>query len=421
MIHSILLGLALLQDPPAAKPPDPAVLDALVNKTNALAAFVAEYEARSAGKDEPTVVRILYRAPDDAKIVLGTEGIYRIHDGFLDVRVNRSGEPPVAAHVELEKPMVGRSARLASAMRAEFPAAAESKGSEGSPGVRFDLSVPTAPGPTGKSLQFTAAYSHSNPVLFGWLQELAREPATSADGDRLVFVEPFGSEGIQYTLSTDTGFIEKVESSLAGTTSRFELMKLDLAPKLADADFDLPARPADAVDASASFAERFHQVQTQLLRRDIFRRVARLVAAKEIVWDQASRERLARVLDVIHADAWMLENELWLVEMRRRMDEFSGWLRERLRDPSLADDASRKKLEDSVVEWRRTLPLSAAAGIDQRFAKLQIEADVTEDAALRKDFLEIERAAVWKTMQSALVEPLLRDFEQKIEQARLGK
>lgn len=419
MLHPILLALALPQDSPVAKPPDPAVLEALVRKTNAFTAFVAEYEARASGKDEITAVRILYRAPGDAKIVLGAGGIYRIHGGVLDVRVDRPGEPPVAARVELEQPMVERSAHLASAMRAEFPVPSESKTSEGSPGVRFDLSMSSTP--DSRSLQFTAAYSRSSPVLLGWLQDLATEPATPGEGDRLVFADPSGIEGIRFTLSTDTGFVEKVESSLAEATSSFQLVKLDLAPKLSDADFDIPARPADAVDASASFAERFHHVQTQILRNDVFRRVARLVASKEIVWDQPARERLARVLDVVHADAWRLENEVWVAEMRRRMDDFSSWLRERLRDPALADDASRKKLEDSVAEWRRALPLSAESGIDSRFAKLKIEADVVEDAALRKDFLEIERAAVWKTMQSALVEPLLLDFEQKIEQARLGK
>ncbi|MFN0006841.1 MAG: hypothetical protein ACKVXR_02950 [Planctomycetota bacterium] len=408
-----------LQDPPAAEPPDPSVLDALVRKTNLLTAFVAEYEASGTGKESATLVRILYRAPGDAKIVLGAEGIFRIHDGFLDVRIDRPGEPPVAARVELEQPMVQRSARLAAAMRAEFPVADESKRPEGSPGVRFDLSMSSTP--DSKSLQFTASYSRSNPVLLGWLQDLASERATPGVGDRLVFADPFGSEGIRYTLSTDSGFIEKVESSLAGATSSFTLVKLDLAPKLANADFDLPARPADSVDASASFAERFHEIQTQLIRADVFRRVAQLVASKEIAWDQPARERLARVLDVVHADAWRLENEVWVSEMRRRMDEFSGWLREKLRDPELVDEASRKKLEDSVVEWRRALPASAAAGIDERFARLQIEAKVVEDEAMRKDFREIERAAVWKTMQSALVEPLLREFDQKIEQARLGK
>jgi hypothetical protein len=415
------LVLALAQDPPAAKPPDPAVLDALARKTNALAAFVADYEARAGEKGEPTAVRVLYRAPGDAKIVLGKEAVYRIHGGFLDVRLARAGEPPVAARVEMEKPMVERSARLAAAIRAEFPSAAESKDSTGSPGVRFDLAISGDPGSNAKSLQFTASYSRSNPVRLGWLQDLASEPAASAGGDRLLFAEPFGNEGIYYPLSTDTGFLEKVESRQAGGVSSFQLVKLDLAPKLSDADFDLPARPADALDASASFAERFHQVQTDLLRRDLFGRIARLVASKELAWDPAARDRLGRVLEVLHADAWTLESAVWTGEMRRRMDEFAGWLREKLRDPALAADAARKQLEESVAEWRRSLPISAAAGIDARLAKLEIAADVVEDEALRKDFLWIERAAVGKTLEKALVEPLLRDFDQKIEQARLGK
>jgi len=415
LIHALLSVLALGQGTPAAKPPDPALLDELAGRTNALPAFVAEYQARAAGQEEPTSVRILYRAPDHAKIVFGEEAIYRIHGGFLDVRAKRPGEAPTAARVEIEKPIRERFEHLATAMRAEFPAAADSWKSGGKPGVRFDLSL------SGKSLQFAASYHFPSTVLLGWLRDLAQEPATSAEGDRLVFAEPAGAADTKITLSTKTGFVEKVGMGRAGSASSFELAALDLAPELDDAAFDLPPRPADALDASASFSERLHQVQTQNLRRDVYASIARLVTAKKLAWDIAARSHLARVLEVVHADAWMLENEVWVGEMRRRMDEFSGWLGVRLRDPALSDAPSRKKLEEAVAAWRDNLSASAAAGLEPRLAELAIGSDVTDDASLRKDFAEIERAAVEKTLQSALVEPLLRDFEAKIEQARLGK
>jgi hypothetical protein len=421
LIHALLSVLALGQGTPAAKPPDPALLDELVSRTNALSAFVAEYQARAAGQDEPTSVRILYRAPDHAKIVFGEEAIYRIHGGFLDVRSTRRGEAPTAARVPLEKPIRERFERLATAMRAEFPAAADSWKSGGKPGVRFELSLRDAPGSAGKSLQFTASYHLRSTVLLGWLRDLANEPASSSEGDRLVFAEPAGAANTRITLSTATGFVEKVEMGPAGGASSFELAAIDLSPELDDAAFDLPPRPADALDASASFSERLQQVQTQHHRRDALASIARLVADRKLEWDPASRSHLARVLEVIHADAWMLENEVWVGEMRRRMDEFSAWLRERLRDPALADAAPRKQLEEAVAAWRTSLPVSAAAGLEQRLAELEIGSDVTDDASLRKDFAEIERAAVERTLQSALVEPLLREFDLKIEQARLGK
>jgi len=288
------------------------------------------------------------------------------------------------------------------------------------------VAVGEAAGASGKSLQFTASYTRPSPARFGWLQDLARKPASPAAEDRLVFDEPdgdpLGSAGMKITLSTTTGFIEKVEQRQSGgETSSFDLAALDLSPELGDAAFALPQRPADAVDASALFAERLQQLQTQNHRRDVFACIAKLVVAKTIGWDAEARAHLAHVLEVIHADAWKLENEVWIGEMRRRMDEFAAWLRDRLRDPALADAASRGKLEAAVAEWRRSLPLAAGAGLDQRLSELTIDAEVTKDEALRKTFLEIEREAVRKTMSSALVEPLLREFDHKIDQARLGR
>lgn len=425
MFLTAILALAPTQEPPAAKAPDPALFDALVRKTNALPAFVAEYQAHAAGQDAPTTVRVLYRAPDHTKIVFGTEAIFRIHDGFLDVRATKIGAAPMAARIPIEQPILDRYTRLATAMRTEFPAAADAWSSGGKAGVRFDLSVGEAPGSAEKSLQFTASYARPSPVLFGWLQELARKPGFPAEGDRLVFDEPIDepidSGAMKITLSLTTGFIEKVEVRQPGGASSFELAALDLSPELDDEAFDLPQRPADAVDASAIYAERLQQVQTQNHRRDALACVAKLVAEKKIEWDPAARSHLALVLEVIHADSWKLENEVWIGEMRRRMDEFAGWLRDRLRDPALTDAASRGKLEEAVAEWRRSLPLSAGTGLDERLSKLAIGAEVTKDEALRKDFVQIERAAVQKTLQSALVEPLNREFDAKIEQARLGK
>lgn len=425
MILAAILALAPAQESPAARPPDPALLDGLVLKTNALPAFVAEYQAHAAGQDTKTSVRILYRAPDHAKIVFGSESIFRIHDGFLDVRATQPGEAPIAARVAIEKPILDRFTRLATAMSAEFPAAADAWTSGGKAGIRFDLAVGETPGTSAKSLQFTASYARPSPARFGWLEDLARKPGAPSAGDRLVFDEPLDepvdSERMKITLSTSSGFIEMVEVRQPGGAASFNLVALDLSPEIADAAFELPPRPADAVDASAVFAERFQQVQTQNQRKDALACVARLIAEKRIEWDPASRAHLARVLEVIHADAWKLENEVWIGEMRRRMDEFAAWFRDRLRDPELSDDASRKKLEEAVAEWRRSLPLSAATGLDPRLSSLSIDAEVTQDAAMRQDCLAIEREAVRKTMQSALVEPLLRDFDEKIEQARLGK
>ena len=408
----IALVLALLQGTAAPKPPDPALLADLVARTNAVQAFVAEYRARAAGQEEPTVVRVLYGAPDRALIRFGTETTYRIHGGFLDVLGTRPGQPPIAAHVALDQPMRERLARLAAAMRTRFPAAAESWKDAGTAGVRFDLSVRET------ALELTASYVRPSTGLLGWLEELASAPCSPADGGRLVFDR---GAGTRFTLSTATGFVEKVETGAAGGGSAFELAALDLEPALGDDAFALPPRPADALDASASFAERVQQVQTKKHRRDVLTGVARLVAAKELAWDDAAKANLAAVLEVLHADAWMLENEVWASEMRRRMDEFSAWLGERLRDPALSDAASRAKLEESVAEWRKSLPLSAAAGLEQRLSELAVDSDMTPDVKLAQDFAAIERAAVEKTLGTGLVEPLLREFEAKIAQARLGK
>lgn len=413
---STLLLVALAQSPPSATFPDPQLFDALVRTTNALESFSAEYRTRPAGKTEPATIRILYRAPDATKVVVGDRSIFRIQDGFLDARVSRALDKPMIAHLPIAQPILERYRRLAAAMRAEFPACADDWSDAVDAGIRFDLSVGDAAGTPEKTLQLNASYVCPRPARFGWLADLALRPCVPAEGDRLVFEAPPEAGGMRITLSTKTGFLERAEAG--GAT--LELASLDSSPKLDDAAFEIPPPATDAIDASGLFAERVQQVQTKKHRKDALACVARLVAEKKIEWDDAARAHLAKVLETIHGDAWALESATWLADMRNRLSEFTSWFHDRLRDPKLADAASREQLEQAVAQWRRTLPVSAAAALESRQADVRGYGAGTPDEALAKDFLEIERRAVEKSLGTALVDPLLREFDEKIAEARKG-
>lgn len=418
MIFTMMFVSVLAQQAPAAKTADPALFAALIRTTNALPAFVVEYEATVQGQDVPAIIRILYRAPDRAKLVIGDKIVFRIQDGSIDVRSSVASEKPMSAHVPIAKMNHDRFEQVATAMRAEFPACADEWSESGGAGIRFDLSVQDDSNPSTKTLQFMASTASSGSVLFGWLEDLPRKPSSVADVDRLVFEEP---DGLKITLSTRTGFIEKIEQPRPAGMSTFQIASLDLSPEFEETAFDLPPPAADATDASASFAQGLQLIQSRGLRKRAIGCVAKLVADKKIEWGPEVRGRLAKVFDAIHGSAWRLENEVWITEMQRRMGEFAAWFRDRLRDVGLVEPEARKQIEESVTQWRQSLLQSAGSGLDPRLSSLTIESDVIADETLRKDILELEREVVKATLQSALVEPLLRAFDQKIAEARQAR
>ena len=421
MFIAMYLACALAQGVPEAKTaPDAALFDELIRKTNGLHSFVANYRIRPAGQEETGEIRIVYSAPDRAKIEMqtGQRSTVRVMDGFADLRaVSKSGEP-VYAHVPVLGSMRERYDQLTGSIRAELPDIADRWLSGGEAGLWFGMKTTPGAGASEGKFSFTFGYEYPHDSLLLWLGQLAKRTDGRLEGsDHIVFEDP---DGTKLTLSSVTGFIERIEKKKKEGVSSIELVELVTDREVDAIALDLSPPDASATDVSGDFAAQIEQVWTCRLRMSLFRWIAKVVREKGMEWTPEARANVGTVLQELHADALGKEYGAWIAAARKNNEKWEAWVRDRMSRLPVGDSSDRSEIEGKVRDRRERLEESFAHEVESRRSGLGIEVSTVPDDDLRKSLTDLEELAARAAYEEVVREPVLRDFEDRVKNALGG-
>jgi hypothetical protein len=416
MISLLIAACALLQDASPKKAPGAALFDELIRKTNALQSFVAVYRASRPESSERITVRMEYLAPDNMKLDFSGSTIVSMRAGVMDLRSAVAGEPPNFVHVPMAEMASERSLALAAVVHTEFPALAKEWTSTWDCGGQLLLSVSPSADGTAENVDLSLSYACPRKALLGWLETLpAGGAGTSQDDEHVVFPTPAG--GV-VTLNTRSGFVESLAKKNENGEAAFRLESLDVAPKLTAESFAVPAPSAAAIDGSAPFAGRWHEMLTAMGGRRFVGWVSERVADKKLAWDADARVHARKALGVLYTDGIALESQPWMAATQDRVEKFATWLAQRYAALPAGDKAKREEIDATIKEARATLVKTLDQMLENRVAGLNIPEETVPDAELRQSLLELEQGATRSAFAKALHEPAVASFDERIERVK---
>jgi len=390
------------------------VLEQLVERTNGIGAFVAEYLVHSPTQETDQRLTLAYQAPARALIrIRGDEEVFtcRFQDGTIDLRMTPPDGKSAFAHVSASQ-LNARSSDLAAAIRSGLSAISKEWVESYDVLPKFDLQMGPGTSSEAKSISFRLGYESERGALFGWLKSLEKQGSGQQEtADRLAFV----SDGTRLVLSTKTGFVERIERPKEAGLGFLNLETLDVEPSFEESDFDIRPSSPGAEDLSKKFLFEMRGHLTTARRTQVFRRVQSAIDDQTLVWGHETQGGLNNVLVIVHSDELAVRLDDWIVHCRKNIDEFSDWLANALRAPGGTEGASRDELKRAVEERKQLMKTKFDAATEKYRSAFEIPSSAVRDTALRDEFQEIEAAAVGEAFTRVVTDPLNAYFDEKTE------
>jgi hypothetical protein len=421
----MLLSLALLltfapigiQTPEAHAAVEPqdsaeayAILERLIERTNALHSFVAEYRTSvKDGTDGPERLRLVYLAPSMGWLQLEKDGAVvpfcSLSDGVMTMLAEHDGQRSVG-RADLREIMacVGQAEdQLRSTLG--LPERRSYRPS----GVSFMLHAETVAGGPSVDGQLGLSYTPHSRTVLGWLEDLRDEPGLRVDGDRLRVDRP---DGLIVEVSTATGFVERITRAgdedrgifLESLRENVELGPFEtLAPEAVEADQEKSARFSSAMRSETS----------QRARSRMYGHLAAFLERKPGALDPTVREAARSAFRSVHACVLPGPLEAWIERTRSDAGELAETIKVRSRRQS------REELDALADRWEQKL----RQYLDKARSSFVACIDVPQaggDAAFLAEMLEIERQAGAEAFDERVATPLLRYLDELVEEALDG-
>jgi hypothetical protein len=348
MIAPFALACVLSQDS-KAKAPDAAVYDALVRKIDELKSFVAVYKRTSSNNDKVETIRIAYRAPNEVQFNgMGTR--MTAEKGELTVLTSPPGGKGFWARAPAEVLQERRSRALTEAIAAEFAKDLASWAPTLDCGPFLQFKISTIDGGKHDQLGFTMTYDCPREPLFGWIETFkeSSDVTPGSDADHLVMKTPRGSE---VTLSTLTGFVEKMSQKDDRGAQSIVLETLDLHPKFEDSAFASDQQPDGMEDQSGALGSKIGRGVTHLLEQQFAAWLSTRVSSGMFRWDADAREHARRVLEALFSESIASDNEAWQSVTKAWIGTFGESLRQKYHDAGKGSDAIAA-IEGTIRERR---------------------------------------------------------------------
>lgn len=405
---------------------DPAALvDAMIERSNALKSFVAEYQVHpsEAEPDDPEIkLRIVYRAPEELAIEFGPDDQrirWVISSGRMSVLMPQEDGPPQLGVAEDSPSEAQACSRIAREFDERFPGLGDVVGPQ-------DLGpfviLRTLPGTDSKRPSFScqAGVGRGEGPLLGWLGLLkrSRSPLT-LEGDELIWD---AADGIRITLQKNTGFISQVEVTYRGeTTVGLELKELSVDTEVEDDEFRPPASDPAAKDISESISSVFPLARLMTTRGLVHRRIREAVEADKLEWTSDARSRLGAVLGMVHAEMAPLLSAKTVQWARSTADSFCSWYQEAKKSVPEGDVARADELEDKRIEWETRLREDMEKAVEPYVARAVLDFGETSKSKISDELHALELEVAGAACRASVVEPALEYFAAQMERARNGE
>ncbi|HEV8268910.1 MAG TPA: hypothetical protein VGR00_11765, partial [Thermoanaerobaculia bacterium] len=326
---SFLAALALV----VANVPQDArgLLDAMIERSNALKSFAATYQVRIRTKEaEPRELegslRIFYRAPEalSVELVQGEDSTRTVvANGRMSAEIITAGELVQFGATDRGLSISPGRARIGRAFHEEFPDLGDVAGSAG-PEVFLRFRVRPGTPTVRPEFHVEGGIGRGNGPLLGWLDAAKRsEKEIALEGESVVW-EPF--DGARISMRKDTGLIEKIVVTYAGETkTRLELKDLAVDGSVDDAAFSVPAAAPGAKDLSESLGRSLENGQFIAVRALVHRKIRESVEAGTLEWTPEARAHARRVFGVLHEELAPLAAENSVRAADAAVDEFCRW------------------------------------------------------------------------------------------------
>jgi hypothetical protein len=416
---ALLLPLApvCLQTPEAGVPEERvesgeaiAVLDRLIERTNALRSFVAEYRTNS--KDGPDRLRLVYLAPGMGWIHAEKDGVSSclgsVEDGVLNIDVDKGDGLRVVARVDM-------GGMMACYENAEDQIRSILGVADRRPARATSLSFMMRPGPPSDDGRpgLTMSLGMSKESVLGWLTDLRNEPATRIEGDRLLLERP---DGLILEISSRTGFVERIVKPSSDEPG-FLLESLRENVELGPSDIATPGALDEQVEVDREMEERIRSAMrstaSRWMRSRMYRNLADTVRSERGSLSPSVRDAARSAFRAVHAcdlPGWL---EGWIERTRtdaeKRADAMAGQ----------RDNFPRETLEGMAERWVDKVREHLDTARSSFVSRIELPG-VEGDAAFLAEVLEVERQAGAEAFDERVSEPLLRYLDELVEEALDG-
>ena len=348
-----LLSLGLpVQEPVAAETPAQ-VLDARIERTNALDSFLARWSMRK-GEEATLHITLRYQAPDRMRLDMDQEG----DDGEGGVsstwvvgtrmawRMAR-GEASLAGDLDFAA-LPGPIPAALYELDTRFPMELRALG----PGCTLDTQWSVNEETDRAGFDVALVYdSGDRTTLVGWLRHMRDEAATcKLEGEQLTWSRP--DERIALRVSPRTGFLEALDMvSSDGGRLQLRLEQLDLAPALEAEVFEVTPRPEGADEM---FPDGGAEVVggPVLAHGMILARVNDQLEQGLRAWDEGTREDARAVLHTLHAGVLTGMQAGMGDELVKRLGTLVSWMREERAKTPPGDPMVEQRLREAAAQRR---------------------------------------------------------------------
>jgi hypothetical protein len=396
------------------------VVDALIERTNGLKSFVANYRILGRSNDaEPRDItgnlRLVYRAPEDLLVEFETEGMRlrsAIAGGIMSVLVEKEGGPFKHGEAELGASGAEPRERIARVFHENFPALGD-VGAAPSPEVFVRFQVKPATDSERPMFHLDAGTGRGDEPLLNWLGQLKESGAAlAAEGDLLVWD---AAEGIRMWLQKGSGFIERIDATYRGKTKRgLELVDLVLDCEIEDALFRSPEVDPSAEDISESVGLAWEIPNLMTTCGLVYRKIREGVEGGTLEWTGEARARLGKVLQAYHTElAPRLSTEMTR-SSRASVDKFCEWYQETRRNA-----AGHDEVEDMRVDWDERFRDGMDSAVESYLLRAVPES--ANASAIRVDARTLELEAATAAFRKSVVDPILEYYDAQMELANRGE
>ncbi len=418
-ISSALVQASGDPHPPSAKHDDP--LSGLIERSNALRSFVAEYHAMSKGEDAGKI-RIVFSAPDRMRIRIDShDSIMELvcKDARMYVRTpdDHGGVQTGSCDVDVIPTSVLE--RIGNSVHAAFPKA-DVNALQGDPSPFVQFIVGTEKESDKPTFTFSAGMARHVDAILQWLPTIQRNGKLVEEKENALVFDL--QRGVRISLRKDSGFIERVQSTWNGDERcPLELIHLETDGSIDPAEFRPPENDPGAKDISEAVKDLMLVTLSASTKGTVLAAVHQSFGNSGPVWDAEAKSALRGVLRVFHTEMLSLQLKDWKEKNESHIDEFCRWLQASRLAAGKDDPTEEDRLESKVTERVDALRDHLDRARDSYLSQVAAQGDAWDEDPFWKDAKDLDRDSAEAAFLEEVQEPLLARFEEKLGLAREGK
>jgi hypothetical protein len=403
-------------DHPQGNKPCAVVVDALIEQTNGLKAFVADYRFEDQDPKKCKRMHLVYQR--DRGLAWTTETadsttrVLEI-DGKLSALISASDGSRKSMDIDYKNSILAPRDEIDGEFEASFPEVIRSKHrfADAEPAIAFSFMKDAEP---GRQLNLGPVFD-SGADLLGWLTWLKKNaPECREQGDRLIYEM---DENVHLKLSRDSGFIVSLEKTVADkAVANLVLENLDLEPSIEKSAFELPTGGAGVVDMSA---ETMNGLVYRFMSDDrdgMCMRLAAHVQDKSIAWDDGARNKMTAVFSSMHRRFIAPLFHSWSDATRARITEFGRWLESRYASDKKEDPNWRNTLDGQVSDWVSTWKDSLEKSRDSYAERISVVSAAVAPPDLRHELEMLMADTAKQAFDTEVMKPLLESFDSRVDE-----